>query len=102
MEIESICQPCNGNPETQQNLIDFLLPSNLTDAQSSYKYSWYHTGDFRLEKIKHLFEVYLFYRHLDLRKQSSYERVSHVTYLQDDAANACLLNENNKAKKKNM
>ena len=99
VEIDSICQPCDGNPETKQNLIDFLLPSNLTDAQSRYKYSWYHTGDFRLEKINHLFEVYLFYRHLDLREQSPYERVSHTTYLQD-AANACLLNENNKAKKK--
>ena len=82
-------------------MIDFLLPSNLTDAQSRYKYSWYHTGDFSLEKIRDLFEVYLFYRHLDLREQSPYERVSHQKYLAD-AANAIILNEDNKAKKKNM
>jgi hypothetical protein len=99
LEIDSICQPCDENPHTKETLIEFLLPSNFKDAQSKYKYAWFHTGDFSLEKIKQLFEGHLFYRHFDFRTSKPYERVSHQNYLAD-AANACLLNEYNKAKKK--
>jgi hypothetical protein len=99
-EIDSICQPCDGNQLTKEALIDFLLPFNLADAQSKYEYAWFHTGDFSYEKIKDLFKKHLYYRHLDLRTPEPYERVSHKTYLKD-AATASLLNEKSKAKKKN-
>ena len=99
-EIETICQPCDGNQQTKDALIDFLIPTNYADARSPYKYAWFHDGEFSLEKIKTHLQKHLFYRHLDLRAQKPYERVSHSTYL-DDAAKACLLNENSKAKKKN-
>jgi len=98
-EIETICQPCDGNQQTKDALIDFLIPSNYADARNPYKYAWFHDGEFSLDSIKPHFQKHLFYRHLDLRAQKPYERVTHSTYL-DDAANACLLNEKSKAKKK--
>jgi hypothetical protein len=73
--IDTLFDPCDGNPETKDNLIQFIFHDLI-------QYQWYHDGEFELNEVRNLFKDFLFYRHQDFRTTKKYKRQGHLDYLE--------------------